>query len=191
MAVDRLLSLRNGAFAADVQRTAEQEQFALLDRLRVQHADVQHNKVLHEMSEQLSREHERIAANEERRDLEHGQLLRHIETDDRRLNDAVGLSDEARGAAVERIRNDEQLQRAAVAALMDRGDGQSWALVEQVRLIEGELVRMTREELQRRKSCANDQMVGVSTVFSLSISVPLTILSFLSFRTNSPNSAWT
>lgn len=160
MAVDRLLSLRNATIAADLQQTNDEEQFELLDRLRVQNSDLQRNKVLHEMSEQLSREHERIAANEERRDIEHDQLLRHIEANEERLFGAVGQSDDARNAAIDRIRSDERLQRDAVAALIDRGDGQSWALVEQVRLIEGELLRMTQDELQRRKSCANEQMVS-------------------------------
>lgn len=165
LAVDRLLSLRStDAAAGPDQRAAlaERQHFEGLDQLRLRHADLQRTKVLDDMAAMLGREHEQMAAYEERRDHEHGQLLRHIEADSERLGRAVGQTDRQRTVAVERIVSDERLQRAAVASLIDRGDGQSWALVEQVRLIEAELVRMTRDELRRRQTSADDQMVTES-----------------------------
>lgn len=163
LAVDRLLRLRTSMDAAtrpDLVAVAEREQDAMLDLLRERHADLQRTKVLDDMSAMLGREHEQMAAYEERRDNEHGQLLQHIVADSERLGRAVGQTDHQRKVAVERIVSDERLQRAAVASLIDRGDGQSWALAEQVRMVEAELVRMTRDELRRRQHNADDQMVN-------------------------------
>lgn len=150
----------DAATRPDLVAVAEREQDAMLDLLRERHADLQRTKVLDDMSAMLGREHEQMAAYEERRDNEHGQLLQHIVADSERLGRAVGQTDHQRTVAVERIVSDERLQRAAVASLIDRGDGQSWALVEQVRMVEAELVRMTRDELRRRQHNADDQMVN-------------------------------
>lgn len=163
LSVDRLLNLRKSIRPPDDhnnQSNEQREQIVILEEMRVCSSELQRSKVLERMSEQVSHEYEQIAAYGERRGREHGQLMRHIEADSRRLQRAVVETDADRANALQRIVNDERLQRAAVATLIDRGDGQSWALVEQVRLIEAQLVRMTREELQRRQTSADDQMVS-------------------------------
>lgn len=60
---------------------------------------------------------------------------------------------------VAQLEDSEKLQKAAVAALLERGDARSWGLVQQVRLVEAQLAALTVIELDRRKLELNDHVV--------------------------------
>lgn len=49
------------------------------------------------------------------------------------------------------LQSDVDLQKAAVGALLERGDARSWGLVQQVRMVESQLAALTSIELKRRK----------------------------------------
>ncbi|XP_057333310.1 E3 ubiquitin-protein ligase LRSAM1-like isoform X1 [Microplitis mediator] len=49
------------------------------------------------------------------------------------------------------LRKDEVLQKAALAALLERSDTRSWSIVQQVNLIQSQLVVLTNIELERKK----------------------------------------
>lgn len=57
---------------------------------------------------------------------------------------------------------DSDLQKAAVATLLERGDARSWALLQQIRLVEHQLSMLTHIELDRKKLQMDQHMVGVS-----------------------------
>lgn len=57
---------------------------------------------------------------------------------------------------------DSDLQRAAVGALLERGDARSWALLQQIRLVENQLAMLTNIELDRRKLEMDQHMVSIS-----------------------------
>lgn len=60
---------------------------------------------------------------------------------------------------VNRLRKDEVLQRAAVAALLERSDARSWSIVQQVNLVQSQLAALTSIELERKKLEINQQIV--------------------------------
>lgn len=63
---------------------------------------------------------------------------------------------------VDRLRQDEVLQKAAVAALLERSDARSWSIIHQVNLVQSQLAALTNIELERRKLEINQQLVSVT-----------------------------
>lgn len=64
-----------------------------------------------------------------------------------------------RQGLVSRIGQDEALQKAALAALLERSDTRSWSIVQQVNLIQSQLAALTNIELERRKLEINQHLV--------------------------------
>lgn len=60
---------------------------------------------------------------------------------------------------IEKLRKDEALQKAAVAALLELSDARSWSIVQQVNLVQSQLATLTNIELERRKLEMNQQLV--------------------------------
>ncbi|XP_043474852.1 E3 ubiquitin-protein ligase LRSAM1-like isoform X1 [Leptopilina heterotoma] len=63
---------------------------------------------------------------------------------------------------VERLRKDEALQKAAVAALLELSDARSWSIVQQVNLVQSQLATLTNIELERRKLEMNQQLNDIA-----------------------------
>ncbi|XP_077269477.1 E3 ubiquitin-protein ligase LRSAM1 isoform X2 [Temnothorax americanus] len=59
---------------------------------------------------------------------------------------------------VDRLRQDEVLQKAAVAALLERSDARSWSIIQQMNLVQSQLAALTNIELERRKLEINQQL---------------------------------
>ncbi|XP_072756861.1 E3 ubiquitin-protein ligase LRSAM1 isoform X2 [Anoplolepis gracilipes] len=59
---------------------------------------------------------------------------------------------------VDKLRQDEVLQKAAVAALLERSDARSWSIVQQVNLVQSQLAALTNIELERKKFEINQQL---------------------------------
>lgn len=81
-----------------------------------------------------------------------------------RNNDHLALvmhdQEKNRQDLVERLRQDEVLQKAAVAALLERSDARSWSIIQQVNLVQLQLAALTNIELERRKLEINQQLVS-------------------------------
>lgn len=61
---------------------------------------------------------------------------------------------------IDRLRKDVVLQKAALAALLERSDARSWSIVQQVNLVQSQLVALTNIELERKKLEINQQIVN-------------------------------
>ncbi|CAK9828859.1 E3 ubiquitin-protein ligase LRSAM1 [Anthophora retusa] len=59
---------------------------------------------------------------------------------------------------IDTLRQDEVLQKAAVAALLERSDARCWSIVQQVNLVQSQLAALTNIELERRKLEINQQL---------------------------------
>ncbi|XP_017763784.1 PREDICTED: E3 ubiquitin-protein ligase LRSAM1-like isoform X2 [Eufriesea mexicana] len=59
---------------------------------------------------------------------------------------------------IDTLRQDEVLQKAAVAALLERSDARCWSIVQQVNLVQLQLATLTNIELERRKLEINQQL---------------------------------
>lgn len=62
---------------------------------------------------------------------------------------------------IDRLRQDEVLQKAAVAALLERSDARSWSIIQQVNLVQSQLAALTNIELERKKLEISQQLVSL------------------------------
>ncbi|XP_031771455.1 E3 ubiquitin-protein ligase LRSAM1 isoform X2 [Apis florea] len=59
---------------------------------------------------------------------------------------------------IDTLRQDEVLQKAAVATLLERSDARYWSIMQQVNLVQSQLAALTNIELERRKLEINQQL---------------------------------
>ncbi|XP_076248356.1 E3 ubiquitin-protein ligase LRSAM1 isoform X2 [Calliopsis andreniformis] len=59
---------------------------------------------------------------------------------------------------IDTLRQDEVLQKAAVAALLERSDARCWSIMQQVNLVQSQLAALTNIELEKRKLEMNQQL---------------------------------
>lgn len=59
---------------------------------------------------------------------------------------------------IDKIKNDEILQKAALVGLLEKSDKRSWSIVQQVNLVQSQLVALTNIELERKKLQVNQQI---------------------------------
>lgn len=60
------------------------------------------------------------------------------------------------------IRKSEELQKSAVAALLEGSDARSWKLARQMNLIESKLAQLTQLELTKKRLEMDEQIVSLS-----------------------------
>ncbi|XP_012287383.1 E3 ubiquitin-protein ligase LRSAM1 isoform X2 [Orussus abietinus] len=78
------------------------------------------------------------------------------------LKQIVQNQEKYRQDLVDKLRKDEALQKAAVAALLERSDARSWSIVQQVNLVQSQLAALTIIELERRKLEINQQLNDIA-----------------------------
>lgn len=156
--VDNLLSLRTEPDPFLIERE-QHEQEVILEQLRIQHSELRKSEILAAMSNTLNSEQKNIEAYQVLRETTTRDILQAESDAKARLNRVVWDKDRGRLEVVDRIMHDEQLQRTAVGSLIEQNDARSWALMEQVRLVETQLLRMTRIELDRKQNSVDSQLV--------------------------------
>lgn len=67
------------------------------------------------------------------------------------LADVFQEFDKNRSQLVERINQDEDFQKSAVATLISKNDARSWGLVEQIKIVETQIAAMTNYEIDKKK----------------------------------------
>jgi E3 ubiquitin-protein ligase LRSAM1 len=78
---------------------------------------------------------------------------------DQQLDNILGAKGQIKSELMGRLQKDEELQCAAVGALLERSDARSWSLVHQVSLVESQLAALTAVEMERKKLQMNEQLV--------------------------------
>ncbi|XP_014221676.1 E3 ubiquitin-protein ligase LRSAM1-like isoform X1 [Trichogramma pretiosum] len=61
-----------------------------------------------------------------------------------------------------RLKEDEKLQKAVVAALLERSDARSWSIMQQVHLVQSQLAALTSIELERKKLEVNQHINDIA-----------------------------
>lgn len=157
--MDKLISLRCGPDSALLEQEQE-EQKILLDRLRINYSDLRRRDILSAMSELLEHETKQIGIHNEKRDSTSRTLLEHEVISNHLLNNLFKANDKDRMAIVAKITQNEELQKAAFARLIEKNDARTWGLVQQVRIVESQLAAMTNFEIERKKLQLDDQIVS-------------------------------
>lgn len=75
------------------------------------------------------------------------------------LQDIIQDQEKSRQDLISKLRQDELLQKAVVAAALERSDARSWSIVQQINLIQAQLASLTAIELERRKYQLDQQLV--------------------------------
>ncbi|XP_003704646.1 E3 ubiquitin-protein ligase LRSAM1 isoform X2 [Megachile rotundata] len=78
------------------------------------------------------------------------------------LAEIVQNQERNRQNLIDTLKQDEVLQKAAVAALLERSDARSWSIVQQVNLVQSQLAALTSIELEKRKLEMNQQLNEVA-----------------------------
>nr|CAD7453528.1 unnamed protein product [Timema tahoe] len=151
--------------SSQLQHLLEQEfkeEERLLNMRQEEYQSLRRKEVLNGMEALLEEECRREA---KLREYEEGRaeatrtlLSQEVETD-KQLATLLLSQGQAQSELVGRLQKDEELQRAAVAALLERGDARSWALVHQVAVVESQLASLTALEMERKKLEMNEQIV--------------------------------
>lgn len=74
--------------------------------------------------------------------------------------------EKSRHDLVDRLGQDEALQKAAVAALLERSDARSWSIVQQVNLVQSQLAALTSIEMEKKNFEMNQQLVNFARFLS-------------------------
>lgn len=159
--VDKLISLKCGPDSALLEKEQD-EQRILLERLRINYSDLRRRDILSAMTELLEYETKQIGIHNEKRDSTSRTLLEHEMNSNHLLYSLFKANDKDRMAIVTKIMQNEELQKAAFARLIEKNDARTWGLVQQVRIVESQLAAMTNCEIERKKLQLDDQIVSVS-----------------------------
>ncbi|XP_065161906.1 E3 ubiquitin-protein ligase LRSAM1-like isoform X1 [Atheta coriaria] len=129
----------------------EMQEHEELLRAANEHKEVKNAQILLEMQQILENEANKFTQMDQSR-IETTQTIlnQEIESNAHVQEILQTIDDRGKQLAVT-IQQDEDLQKIAVAALLEKSDVRSWSLVQQVLLVEGQLAALTHIELDRRK----------------------------------------
>src|SRR5690349_2015940 len=78
------------------------------------------------------------------------------------LNDVFQEFDKNRSEIIDKVNQDEQWQKSAVAALIAKNDARSWGLMEQIKIVEQQIASMTNLEIDKRKANQEETLNDVA-----------------------------
>lgn len=103
------------------------------------------------MTSILDQELETIHQYQDQRDATSKTILEQEQQSNLLLNDVFQRYDETRSDILDGVARDEELQKSAVATLISKNDARSWGLMEQIRILETELGKLTHIEIEKKK----------------------------------------
>lgn len=156
------------SFAVDpvlLEMEAE-EQARLLDQLKVQQADLRKQEILMAMQGLLESELQHVESYQRQKATASSKVLT-LETEKLSLlTDVLEDYQQNRNKMVEQIISDESVQKTVVATLITKKDARTWALHEQMRIIESHLAAISTFEMEKRKEGSDQQLVSTRQVLT-------------------------
>lgn len=154
-------SIEVKSFAVDpllLEQEAE-EQTRLLDAVKTQQQEeLRKQEILRAMQNLLDTELQQVEKYQQQRAASSNKVLTKETEKMLLLTDVFDDYNQNRGRVVEQILSDESVQKSAVAALISRKDARSWALVEQMRIIENHLAAISTFEMEKREDGTNQRL---------------------------------
>ncbi|CAH1994126.1 unnamed protein product [Acanthoscelides obtectus] len=168
MIINELLSLDNTPLEQLIEQE-EKETEKLLAMLNEYDESLRKDDILKAMQNILEQETAMLKQVDEDRMVTSKSILEQQSELDGKLADVLRDQEECKAKLVNDLNEDTDLQKAAVATLLERGDARSWGLLQQIRLVESQLARLTNIEMDRKKLQMNqhlnnlcDQRIGLS-----------------------------
>lgn len=118
------------------------------------------------MVEVLHNEDNKLLDYQQKRNLTNQDILERELESSRQLKDFFCDYERNRSDIIQKICEDEELQKEAVATLIGMNDARTWGLVEQLKIVEAQLANMTQIEIDKKTFSSIDQMVNIQ-YFSL------------------------
>lgn len=138
------------------------EQTRLLDQIKVQQEDLRKQEILRAMECLLETELQQVELYQRQKAASSTKVLTKETEKMHLLTDVFDGYNRNRDRVVEQILCDESVQKSAVATLISRKDARSWALVEQMRIIENHLAAISTFELEKRKDGSSQQLTDLA-----------------------------
>ena len=139
-----------------------QEQARLLDQMKVHQEDLRKQDILKAMQGLLETELQQVESYQKQKAASSSKVLTKETEKMNLLSDVFEGYNQNRNKVVEQILFDESVQKSAVATLISRKDARSWALVEQMRIIESHLAQISSFELEKREDGTSLQLTDLA-----------------------------
>lgn len=157
LVIDKLLALRNGPDPALLEKERLEEE-RLLEKLHLEHSELRKQEILATMVEVLHNEDNKLLDYQQKRNLTNQDILERELESSRQLKDFFCDYERNRSDIIQKICEDEELQKEAVATLIGMNDARTWGLVEQLKIVEAQLANMTQIEIDKKTFSSIDQM---------------------------------
>lgn len=158
--VEQLLSLRSTENDTILIEQENHEQNKILEQLRINNSDLRKQEVLSAMTNILAEETRSFQSYHDQRDASARDILLQECESNQLLSTVLMNKDRDRTKVVVKIMQNVELQKIAVASLIERNDSRTWGLMEQVRIVESQLAAMTHLEIERRKLSVDEKLVS-------------------------------
>nr|CAI5838672.1 unnamed protein product [Callosobruchus analis] len=155
--INKLLTLDSKPLAQLIEQE-QKEAEKLLTMIIESDESLRKEDILKAMQDILEQETARFKQVDEDRMITSKSILEQESELDGKLTDVLRDQDKYKAKLVNDLKIDTDLQKAAVATLLERGDARSWGLLQQIRLVESQLARLTTIEMDRRKLQINQQL---------------------------------
>ncbi|KAG5677768.1 hypothetical protein PVAND_007499 [Polypedilum vanderplanki] len=151
LVVNELLTLKKATIDAELLEQEEIERDKLLEKVHLEQSDLRKKDVLSAMSQLLEQELDLIQNYNDERSKTSKVFLEEDSKNNLLLNEIFTEYDKNRVELVEKINQDEEWQKSAVATLIAKNDARSWGLMEQIKIVEAQIAAMTNYELDKKK----------------------------------------
>ncbi|XP_063702420.1 E3 ubiquitin-protein ligase LRSAM1-like [Culicoides brevitarsis] len=148
--LQNLLCLKNGPDPILLERERE-EQELLLEKLMIQQSALRKQEIIDQMTSLLDQEMATITKFQDQREATSKTILEQEQMSSLMLNNVYQKYDQNRGSILDEVALNEEVQKSAVATLITKNDSRSWGLMEQIRILESELGKLTQLEIDKKK----------------------------------------
>nr|CAH7727914.1 unnamed protein product [Callosobruchus chinensis] len=157
MMINKLLTLDSKPLAQLIEQEQKEAEklFAMVNEYD---ESLRKEDILKAMQDILEQETAKFKKVDEDRMVSSKSILEQETELDGKLTEVLRNQDEYKAKLVNDLKIDTDLQKAAVATLLERGDARSWGLLQQIRLVESQLARLTTIEMDRKKLQMNQQL---------------------------------
>lgn len=159
------MSLSNPQHIQQLLEHDEKEHDRLLEMCRTQYTDLKKVDTLKAMESLLQEECEYEKSlkvyGETQSEAKQSFLIQELNAN-YQMNDLLKTRGELQLNLMETLLKDENMQKAAVGALLEKCDARTWGLVQEISLVESHLAKLSCIELDRRKLELNDNMENLT-----------------------------
>jgi E3 ubiquitin-protein ligase LRSAM1 len=120
-------------------------------QVHLEQSELRKKDVIAAMSSLLENELELIQNYNDERTKNSKVLIENENVNNLLLNDVFEEYDKNRTQLIDKINQDEEWQKSAVATLIAKTDARSWGIMEQIKIVEAQISSMTNYEIDRKK----------------------------------------